>query len=162
MRHRLQKNHFNRNTNERKALLKSLLRSLVEQGEIITTDGKAKELKRLMDKLVYKAKTNTVETRRILHKVFGQRDVVNTLVDRIAPAMGERISGFTTMSKLGSRRGDSAQMVTLKFVVEIDRVGTLKSGKVHEAKVAAKKAPAKKAEVKKVASKKVTKKVEKK
>ncbi len=161
MRHRVQKNHFNRNTNERKALLKGLLRSLIEQGEIITTDGKAKEIKRLMDKLVYKAKTDTVENRRLVHRVFGRRDVVNTLFERIAPAMADRISGFTTTSRNGSRRGDSAQMVTLKFIAEIDRVGTLKSGKTYEAKTkaapVAKKAPAKKAEVKKV-----TKKVEKK
>lgn len=170
MRHRLQKNHFNRNTNERKALLKSLLRNLIEQGEVVTTDGKAKELKRLMDKLVYKAKTNTVENRRLIHRVFGQRDVVNALFERIAPAMGERISGFTTTSRNGSRRGDSAQMVTIKFVTEIDRAGTLKSGKTYEAKAkpvakkaATKAAPAKKAVAeKKAPAKKVTKKVEKK
>lgn len=168
MRHRVQKNHFNRNTNERKALLKGLLRNLVEQGEIVTTDGKAKEIKRLMDKLVYKAKTDTVANRRLLHRVFGQRDVVNTLVERVAPAMGNRISGFTTLSKLGSRRGDSAQMVALKFVVAIERVGTLKSGRTHEvaakpvAKKAAVKPTTKKVPVKPVAAKKVTKKVEKK
>lgn len=150
MRHRLVRNHFNRNTNERKALLKSLLRNLVEQGEIVTTDGKAKEIKRLMDKLVYKAKSNTVETRRNLHKIFGRRDVVNTLVERVAPAMGDRVSGFTTISKLSSRRGDSAQMVSLKFVAEIDRVGTLKSGQTYEAKVGVKKV-AKTAKVAKVA-----------
>ncbi|MCL4208241.1 50S ribosomal protein L17 [Patescibacteria group bacterium] len=161
MRHRVQKNHFNRNTNERKALLKSLLRNLIEQGEIVTTDGKAKEIKRLMDKLVYKAKTDTVENRRLLHRVFGRRDVVNTLFVRVAPAMKERVSGFTSISKNGSRRGDSAQMVTLKFVAEYDRTGTLSSGKTYEAKAeakpVAKKAPAKKAE-----AQKATKKVEKK
>lgn len=161
MRHRVQKNHFNRNTNERKALLKSLLRNLIEQGEIVTTDGKAKEIKRLMDKLVYKAKTDTVSNRRLLHRVFGRRDVVNTLFERVAPAMTDRVSGFTSISKNGSRRGDSAQMVTLKFVAEYDRTGTLSSGKTYEAKAeakpVAKKAPAKKAEVKKA-----TKKVEKK
>lgn len=161
MRHRVQKNHFNRNTNERKALLKSLLRNLIEQGEIVTTDGKAKEIKRLMDKLVYKAKTDTVENRRLLHRVFGRRDVVNTLFVRVAPAMGERVSGFTSISKNGSRRGDSAQMVTLKFVAEYDRTGTLSSGKTYEAKAEAKPV-AKKAPVKKASAQKATKKVEKK
>lgn len=169
MRHRLVKNHFNRNTNERKALLKSLLRNLVEQGEIVTTDGKAKEIKRLMDKVVYKAKSNTVETRRNLHKIFGRRDVVNTLVERVAPAMGDRVSGFTAITKLSSRRGDSAQMVSLKFVAEIDRVGTLKSSKTYEAKVSAalkgaskKVAAPKKSAAKKVATKVASKKVTKK
>ncbi|MDH5533735.1 MAG: 50S ribosomal protein L17 [Candidatus Pacebacteria bacterium] len=163
MRHRVAKKHFNRDTNNRKALLKNLLRSLIEQGEIVTTTSKAKEIKRLMDKTVHRAKTDSVENRRLLHKIFGRRDVVNTLVDRIAPAMADRVSGFTTIAKEGIRRGDSANQSRLKFVVKIDRVGTLKSGQDHTKKVPAKKTVAKKAAPKKVAAKKApAKKVEKK
>lgn len=169
MRHRVDKHHFNRNTKARKALLKSLLRSLVEQGEVITTTAKAKELRRLMDKVVHKAQADNVETRRLLHRAFGRRDVVNTLVDRIAPAMADRVSGFTTLSKVGSRRGDSAEMTKIKFMVEIPRSGSLKSGQVHtsekanvvkaktstkaKAKVETKTTKAKKAEVKETAVK---------
>lgn len=169
MRHRVAKRHFNIHTKGRKALLKNLLRSLVEEGQIVTTTSKAKEIKRLMDKTIHRAKNDTVENRRLLHKVFGRRDVVNTLVDRIAPAMADRVSGFTTISKAGLRKGDSAETSTLKFVVEIDKKG-LKSGKDHSAQES-KKAPkakktakpvAKKAPAKKTAAKKSTKKVEKK
>jgi len=153
MRHRVAKKHFNRDTNNRKALLKNLLRALVEQGEIVTTTSKAKEIKRLMDKTVHRAKTDSVENRRLLHKIFGRRDVVNTLVDRIAPAMADRVSGFTTIAKEGIRRGDSAVLSKLKFIVDIDRAGSLKSGKDHTQKVE-KKAPTKKAAVKKEVAKK--------
>jgi large subunit ribosomal protein L17 len=163
MRHRVAKKHFNRDTNNRKALLKNLLRSLIEQGEVVTTTSKAKEIKRLMDKTVHRAKTDSVENRRLLHRIFGRRDVVNTLVDRIAPAMADRVSGFTTIAKEGIRRGDNAGLSRLKFVVKIDRVGTLKSGKDHSEKTPAKKTVAKKAAPKKVAAKKApAKKVEKK
>lgn len=145
MRHRVAKKHFNRDTNNRKALLKNLLRSLVEQGEITTTTSKAKEIKRLMDKVVGKAKVNSVENRRLLHRLFGRRDVVNTLVERVAPAMGERVSGFTTIAKSSIRRGDSSRMSTLKFIAEYEGVGSLKSGKDYsEVKKVAKKSKAKK------------------
>lgn len=155
MRHRVAKKHFNRDTNNRKALLKNLLRSLIEQGEVVTTTSKAKEIKRLMDKTVHRAKTDSVENRRLLHKIFGRRDVVNTLVDRIAPAMKDRVSGFTTIAKEGIRRGDNAGLSRLKFVVKIDRVGTLKSGQDHTTlKGTSKKAPAKKTVSKKAVAKK--------
>jgi large subunit ribosomal protein L17 len=179
MRHRVAKKHFNTDTKGRKALLKNLLRALVEEGEVVTTTSKAKEIKRLMDKTIHRAKKDTVESRRLLHRVFGRRDVVNTLVDRVAPAMADRVSGFTTIAKEGIRRGDSAELSRLKFVVEIDRKGTLKSGIDHSTlkgtskkePVKAKKVPKatkeakpteKKVTAKKVAAKKTTKKVEKK
>jgi large subunit ribosomal protein L17 len=176
MRHRVAKKHFNHDTKGRKALLKNLLRALVEEGEVVTTTSKAKEIKRLMDKTIHRAKKDTVESRRLLHRVFGRRDVVNTLVDRVAPAMADRVSGFTTIAKEGIRKGDSAKLSRLKFVVEIDRKGTLKSGKDHstlkgtstkEVKKTAKakkvaKPAVKKASAKKAVVKKTTKKVEKK
>ena len=167
MRHRVAKKHFGHDTKGRKALLKNLLRALVEEGEVVTTTSKAKEIKRLMDKVIHRAKKDTVESRRLLHRTFGRRDVVNTLVDRIAPAMADRVSGFTTIAKEGIRKGDNAQLSRLKFVVEIDRKGTLKSGTDHskvEVKKAAKKAKpvVKKAPAKEAVAKKTTKKVEKK
>ena len=126
MRHRVQKNHFNRDTKARVAMVKSLLVALIEKGEVLTTKGKAKEIKRWADKLLGKAKKNDVHSRRVLHKTFGKRDLVNTLVDKIAPATGSRISGFTRIEAVGNRRGDNAEMVTLKFVDKIEGLGVLK------------------------------------
>lgn len=128
MRHRVSKKHFGRDTNHRKALLRNLVRSLVENGEVTTTVAKAKETRRLSDKIIAKASKGDLNTRRNLHKFFGKRDVVNTLVDRIAPAMKDRISGFTRLVKVGKRRGDNSEMAKLSLVKKPERLGDLKSG----------------------------------
>lgn len=121
MRHRVADKKFNRDANERKALFSGLLRNLTEHGEIVTTLAKAKAVKRLADRMVSQAKTNTVASRRILHKRFGKRDVVSTLVERVAPAMADRTSGFVTVTALGPRRGDNTPMARLAFVKQTER-----------------------------------------
>lgn len=131
MRHRVHDKKFNREANERKALLVGLLRALTEQGQIVTTVAKAKVLKRLADKVVYQAKDNSLASRRQLHRIFGKRDVVNTLVDTIAPAMADRSSGFTRIVPMGPRRGDNTEMVRIEFVNKPAKLGTLKSGQEY-------------------------------
>lgn len=127
MRHRVSHKHFNRDYKERQSLLKSLVRSLIVEGEITTTVPKAKETKRIADRLIHRAQTDTVATRRWLHRFFGRRDVVNTLVERVAPAMKERQSGFTTVSQVANRRGDNASMATLSLMTKPAITGTLKN-----------------------------------
>lgn len=161
MKHRVKIKKFNRDTKSRKALFKNLVRSLVETGSIVTTESKAKEARRIADKLIGKAKDDSLETRRTLHRFFGTRDVVNTLVDRIAPEFADRVSGFTRITKVGVRRGDNSDMAELSLVKAPDTIGSLKNKdakkkevvakKAVVKKVAAKKAPAKKAPVKKEA-----------
>ena len=129
MRHRIKGNHFNRETNNRKALLMNLVRSLVEHGAITTTKAKATEVERLSNKMIAKAKDNSVETRRLLHRFFGKRDVVNTLVDAIAPLFADRKSGFITTSDLGTRRGDNASLVKLSLVKMPEQLTHLKAPK---------------------------------
>lgn len=157
MRHRIAHKHFNRDSNHRKALLKNLVRGLVVEGQVTTTVTKAKELKRLADKLIHKAQTDTVTTRRTLHRFFGRRDVVNTLVERVAPAMNDRSSGFTRIATAGLRRGDNAELATVSLVNKPATVGTLKSGKEHAVKTTVKKTVAAKPATKAEAPKKVAK-----
>jgi large subunit ribosomal protein L17 len=116
MRHRIADKKFNRNKNQRKNLFRVLLRALTEQGQIVTTEKKAKVLKRLADKLVGRAQDNSQASRRNLHKSFGKRDAVNTLVDKVAPAMKDRQSGFVRITPLGNRRGDNTPMAKVEFV----------------------------------------------
>ncbi|NCN50895.1 MAG: 50S ribosomal protein L17 [Candidatus Pacebacteria bacterium CG_4_9_14_3_um_filter_40_12] len=159
MRHRVKGKHLNRDTNHRKMLLRNLVRSLIEVGEITTTEAKAKETKRIADKLIGKARVESNANRRLLHTFFGKRDVVNTLVDRIAPVFKERISGFTTLKASGTRRGDNTKLMTLSLVEKPEVLGTLKNTtKTVEASsaVAEKKAPAKKVVEKKPAKAKAT------
>lgn len=150
MRHRVATKRLNRDTNHRKALLKNLVRALVETGSIVTTEVKAKETKRIADRLIHKAQTDTVAVRQQLHRVFGRRDVVNTLVDRVAPAMKDRVSGFTTLKLEGTRRGDNSDLYRLSLVTMPEKLAELglKSGQTHAmkakpAKPAPKKAVAK-------------------
>ncbi|NCN45442.1 MAG: 50S ribosomal protein L17 [Candidatus Pacebacteria bacterium CG10_big_fil_rev_8_21_14_0_10_36_11] len=152
MRHRQKTKQLGRDTKHRKALLRNLVRALIEQGEIVTSEAKAKETKRWADKLIGKAKTDSLATRRLLHTFFGKRDVVNTLVERIAPAMKDRISGFSSIEKLGTRRGDNADVVKLSLVEATAKKVGLKAPKAEktekkEVKVAKK--PAAKKTVKK-------------
>ena len=116
MRHGIADKKFNRDTKQRKALFKSLAMQLIRHGEIVTTIAKAKEAKRIADKLFSTAKTGTLAARRVLHRFFGRRDVVNTLVDTIVPGLGERNSGFTRIVSLGNRRGDSSHIVKLSVI----------------------------------------------
>lgn len=153
MRHLIAHSHFNRDSNHRKALLKNLVRSLVVDGTVVTTTAKAKELKRLADKIIHQAQTDSLTSRRTLHRFFGRRDVVNTLVERVAPSMSDRPSGYTRISTVGSRRGDNAQLSKISLVVQPETLG-LKAPKTAP-KVAEKAAVAKAAP--KTVAKEVTK-----
>lgn len=127
MRHRVKSKKLNRDTHHRKALFRNLVRSLVEHGSITTTEIKAKEAKRIADKLIGKSKDNSLATRRELHSFFGKRDVVNTLVDQVGPTFTKQPSGFTKITKLGTRRGDNAQMAKLELVEKPEKTGSLRN-----------------------------------
>lgn len=170
MKHRVKAKHFNRDNSSRKALLKSLLRDLFKHGEIKTSEARTKEVRRLADKLISTASKNTLAARRDLHKFFGRRDVVNTLVDKIVPAFGEKKSGFTALEKLAPRRGDNTVLFKLSLLTGDLKLSSLKKEKAvavkkteakvetktetkTETKVVAKKTTVKKAPAKKSASK---------
>lgn len=119
MKHRIKGKHLNRDTNNRKLLFKSLISSLIQTGEIKTTETKAKAIKGLTDKLITRALQGSVAARRLLARFFGRRDVVNKLVDEVAPAMKDRKSGFTRITKIGKRRGDNTEMVKIEFVEKV-------------------------------------------
>lgn len=161
MRHRVAAKHFNRDANQRKLLIKGLVTELIEHGAMTTTKPRALEIRRIADKLIHEAQTDNVAVRRNLHRFFGKRDIVNTLVDRIAPLFKDRTSGFTRIVSVGIRRGDNSEQVTLSLITQPEVKDTLKSGKTHEAKPkAAKKvvkAEAKVAATKEAAPKKAAK-----
>jgi large subunit ribosomal protein L17 len=147
MRHRVKTKALSRNTKQRKALFKGLLSSLFEHGAIETTETKAKIIRRLADKVVTKAMPRTLNARRTLEQFFGSKQIVNRIVDGVVPALSDRHSGFTTLTRLGRRRGDDAAMVKLELVhppIEATSEVEKSSTEKKEVKVAAK--PAVKAE----------------
>ena len=121
MRHRIGGRQFGLPSDQRKALLKGLLRSMIIYKRIETTETRAKEIQPLIEKLVTRAKDDSVHSRRIARATFGGRsaedeDIVKELFTVIAPSFVERHGGYTRMAKKGIRRGDGAPIVILEFV----------------------------------------------
>lgn len=139
MRHNVRGKKLGRDTKHRIALFKNLARALVLHGTVTTTVIKGKELKRLADKLVTAAKGDSMSARRMLHMYFGKRDVVNTLVDRVVPVMQDRKSGFTTLTKIGTRLGDNTDLVTVAWVNMPAVVGNFSNPNPEVRKAAVKK-----------------------
>lgn len=146
MRHRRAGRKLNRNINQRKALFKNLISALILRGKIRTTEAKARAIRRLVDKLIARAKQGTVAARRLIGAFLPDKRVVNKLVDEVAPNLKQRPSGFTTLTRLERRRGDNA------VVVEVELLDQTK-GAVSPVKEPAK--PKKSKAVKKVSGKKL-------
>lgn len=112
---------LNRNFNQRKALWRIQLNSLITFGKITTTEAKAKEVKRLFDRLVSKAKENSVHIRRLLAAELASAKSANRLVDVIAPLFPDKKSGFTTSFKEKIRKGDGVTMVSVKLLADLPK-----------------------------------------
>lgn len=118
MRHRVSTNKLGRNTAQRKSLFKNLLTALFVHGEIQTTEAKAKAIKGLADKLISRSQTGGIAARRLIGRFFGTRAVANRLVDEVAPAMSDRKSGFTRITRLGKRMGDDSMIVKMELIAK--------------------------------------------
>jgi large subunit ribosomal protein L17 len=116
MRHRLRGKKLSRHHHHRKALFKNLIKSLIDHGEIKTTESKAKAVRILVEKLITKGKAGTVQTRRLIGGFLQSRQAVNRLVDEIAPLFKSKPGGYTRITRLGERKGDNAVMVKLELV----------------------------------------------
>jgi large subunit ribosomal protein L17 len=115
MRHRVSGRKFNRNTNQRKALLNGLSESLVSCGMINTTVAKAKSVRPIVEKLVTKAKKGDLSSYRyLLSKI--SKNACRIMIDKIVPAVGDRPGGYTRIIKNGFRSGDNAPMAIISFV----------------------------------------------
>lgn len=105
-----------RTTNQRKGLFRSLMRSLVLEGRIKTTEAKAKSVKGEIEKLVTKAKNSGEEARRDILKYLPHDDVVSKIISEIAPLYKTRPGGYTRIIRLSSRKKDNASMVIMEWV----------------------------------------------
>ncbi|NLK91350.1 MAG: 50S ribosomal protein L17, partial [Clostridiales bacterium] len=90
--------------------------SLLKNGRIKTTDTKAKETKRLAEKMITLAKRGDLHARRQVLGFITEETVVKNLFDEIAPKYEDRNGGYTRIMKLGQRRGDAAEMVIIELV----------------------------------------------
>jgi len=116
MKHRKKKRILDRPASARVALLRSLVRALFERQRIETTVAKAKEARRVAEKLITTAKEDTVHARRLARKFLNDRQLVWKLFHEIAPRYKEREGGYTRIIRVGQRRGDGAEMAILELV----------------------------------------------
>lgn len=103
-------------TDQRMALLRNLVTSLLENGKIETTVTRAKEARSLAEKMITLGKTNTLHSRRQALAFITKEDVVTKLFAEIAPKYAERNGGYTRIIKIGPRRGDAAPMAIVELV----------------------------------------------
>ena len=107
---------FNMPTDQRKAMLRNLVTSFLENGRIETTLTRAKETQSIAEKMITLGKTNTLHSRRQALEFITKEDVVTKLFSEIAPKYAERNGGYTRVIKEGPRRGDAAEMAILELV----------------------------------------------
>lgn len=107
--------HLKRDANERKALFKNLLTSLVIEERITTTEAKAKAIRAAADKLVTKAKKGGSDAMRNLAPDV-RYDAVTKLVNTLAPRFAQRQGGYTRIIKVGRRVADNAPQVIMEWV----------------------------------------------
>lgn len=132
MRHRKAGRRLNRTSSHRKAMFANMAAALIKHEQIVTTLPKAKELRRVMDKLVTLGKKGDLNSRRLAAARLRDEAMVKKLFDTIAERYKERNGGYTRVLKAGFRHGDSAPVAVIELV---DRDVTAKgqdSGPVQE------------------------------
>ena len=105
-----------RPTAHRNLMLRGMVTFLLENGSIETTLTRAKEVRALTEKMITLGKKTTLAARRQALAFITKEDVVTKLFSTIAPEYAERNGGYTTIYKLGPRRGDGAEMALIKLV----------------------------------------------
>lgn len=130
--------HLSRDSQARKALFKSLVRSMIQKEKIKTTTTKAAATRPIFEKLLTKAKLGTVAKIREIHAFLGDNTLVSKLVHDIAPRYKDVVGGYTKIVRYGTRRGDNATMViwSLTKQKEVTAPKNVSSKEVKEATVA--------------------------
>ena len=116
MRHRNQGRKLNRTASHRGALLASLAAALIKHEQIATTLPKAKELRRVTDRLITLAKRGDLHARRLATARVRDEAMVAKLFERLGPRYAARPGGYTRVLKAGFRYGDSAPMAVIELI----------------------------------------------
>ena len=116
MRHGKKGRKLSRTASHRKATLRNMATSLFRHGRIETTTAKAKELRPFAERLITLARRGDLHARRLAAQKIQDRTVLGNLFDEIAPRYAERPGGYTRILKLGTRKGDAAEMSLIELV----------------------------------------------
>ncbi|MCL2804354.1 MAG: 50S ribosomal protein L17 [Treponema sp.] len=139
MKHRSGFNPLGMMAAHRKSMHRNMVTSLFRQERIKTTKAKALEVRRTAEKMITRAKIDSVHNRRIVSSRLFDEAIVAKLFTNIAPRMKERNGGYTRIIKLGERKGDAAEIVILELVdYKLDTGDDKKKAKKKEEKSAGK------------------------
>jgi len=116
MRHRKQGRKLNKTASHRKAMFANMAAALIEHEQIVTTLPKAKEMRRVTDKLITLGKRGDLHARRQAISKIRDVEQVKKLFDILGPRYAERNGGYTRVMKAGFRYGDNAPMAVLELV----------------------------------------------
>ncbi|MDO9593062.1 MAG: 50S ribosomal protein L17 [Erysipelotrichaceae bacterium] len=105
-----------RPTAHRSLMLRNLVTSLIKNGRIETTETRAKEARKITDKMITLGKRGDLHARRQAMAFITEETVVKTLFDEIAPKYADVSGGYTRIYKIGPRRGDAAPMVLIELI----------------------------------------------
>ncbi|OGL40583.1 MAG: 50S ribosomal protein L17 [Candidatus Schekmanbacteria bacterium RBG_16_38_11] len=116
MKHNVMGRKLGRTTSHRIAMLRNMVTSLFEHGRIETTTEKAKELRRVADRMVTLAKQETLHSRRLAARWIKNKDVLKKLFSEIGSKYSERKGGYTRIIRTRIRHGDGAEMAIIELV----------------------------------------------
>ena len=132
MQHRVTKVKFGRDTNQRKALIRSLLRELILHEYLVTSLEKAKWLKKEIDKLITAAKKRSLHGEKLAKVILNDQEAVLKLIS-LLPRLKSRNSGYTRIYKLGGREGDNSNLGKIELIFdEVIAVGARRDAPVSE------------------------------
>ncbi len=116
MRHGKKINHLSRTAEHRKAMLVNMASSLIEHKRIYTTVAKAKALKKYIEPIITKSKTDTTHSRRVVFAQLKNKEAVTELFRDVAVKVANRPGGYTRIIRTGNRLGDNAEMCLIELV----------------------------------------------
>jgi large subunit ribosomal protein L17 len=116
MRHGKKFNHLGRTASHRAALLSNMASSLILHKRIETTVAKAKELRKYIEPMITKSKTDSTNNRRVVFSYLQNKDAIKELFSIVSEKVANRPGGYTRIIKLGNRLGDNAEMCFIELV----------------------------------------------
>ncbi|MBL4903301.1 MAG: 50S ribosomal protein L17 [Desulfocapsa sp.] len=123
MRHRKSGRRLGRTGSHKKAMFRNMVTSVFEHERIVTTTPKAKEVRKVVDKMITLAKRGDLHAKRQAMSFIQSRDVVAKLFDEISEQFTDRNGGYTRIIQTGQRRGDAAPMAILELVTYSEDTG---------------------------------------
>jgi large subunit ribosomal protein L17 len=103
-------------TDQRRAMFRNITTAVLEHGSVLTTEARAKESRKFVERMITLGKRGTLHARRQALAFVYDPDVVSTLFDEIAPGYADRPGGYTRVVKLVQRKGDASHMARLELV----------------------------------------------